>query len=80
MKNVVNTITETLAKIFQGVIGLVLSVMLYICYNYYNDSLLKIIPLIGICFIVRTWHVCSVKRTISEEIQEELNNQKRRVS
>ena len=79
MKNVVNTISGTLSKILQGVIGLVLSVILYIAYNYYNESLLKVIPLIGICFIVRTWHVCSVKRAISEEIQEELNYQERKV-
>lgn len=80
MKNVVNTITGTLSKILQGVIGLVLSMVLYIAYDNYNSFFLKLIPLIGICFIVRTWHVCNVKRTITEEIQEELNNQERRVS
>lgn len=80
MKNVVNTIRVTLSKILQGVIGLILSMVLYISYNYYSDSFLKLIPLIGICFIVRTWHVCNVKRTIAEDIQEEYNNQEKKVS
>lgn len=80
MKNIVNTIKRTLSKILQGVIGLILSVVLYIAYNNYNDSFLKIIPLIGICVIVRTWNVCSVKRSIAEEIQEELDYQESKVS
>lgn len=81
MKNVVNTIRVTLSKILQGVIGLILSMVLYISYNYYSDSFLKLIPLIGICFIARSWHVCNVKRTIAEEIQEEeYNNQEKKVS
>lgn len=80
MKNVVNTIRVTLSKILQGVIGLILSMVLYISYNYYSDSFLKLIPLIGICFIARSWHVCNVKRAIAEEIQEEYNNQEKKVS
>lgn len=80
MKNVVNTIRVTLSKILQGVIGLILSMVLYLSYNYYSDSFLKLIPLIGICFIARSWHVCNVKRTIVEDIQEEYNNQEKKVS
>lgn len=79
MKNIVNTIKRTLSKTLQGLIGLVLSIALYIVYDNYNGSFLKIIPLIGICAIVRTWHVCNVKRSITEEIQEELDYQERKV-
>lgn len=40
----------------RGIVGLIIAVLLYIGYFYVGDSLLQIIPIVGLGVLVHIWY------------------------